>query len=445
MRTIDDLTAGWRRLWSPLAAAVARLHATLALLAPTVSFRLATALVVLAIQMFVAVRSGDRFGAPFNAAPGRPPAFHDPAHERVPANWNRLVVARWDSGQYIELGLRGYRYCPTHDAVGSPSCNLEFYPTYGMLGGLVSRLTGVAIDFSLLGISLVASFIFLFLWTGPDLTGRLGVGETYLALLLFNTFTTGYCLVTIQTEPLTLALAMSSFVAFARRRHHWGALLAGATSGIRITGIAIGAAYAIGLLVEHLQQRQRPRRAWLRLVLLGLLCAWGQLVLMTVHGVRFGNPFAYIAAHGAAFKHKPSLGAMLWPDPEWLVEAIDYPLHEALWWVAALFWYLLGRRRVLARLLPPQRAFWDVAFWATIGIATAGMLPIALAGMSRYLLLAFPLFFAMAAVMRRHPAALVIWVAISVWHYWNIDICTYTGGMGWHVLKVCHEGHLLKP
>jgi hypothetical protein len=174
MRTIDDLIAGWRRLRSVLGAVVAGLRGALAPLAPNLSFRLATALVVLAIQLFVAVRSGHRFGAPFNAAPGQPPAFHDPAHERVPTNWNSLVVARWDSGQYIELGLRGYRYCPTHNAIGSPTCNLEFYPTYGMLGGLVSRLTGVAIDFSLPGISLVASFIFLFLWTGPHLTGRLG-------------------------------------------------------------------------------------------------------------------------------------------------------------------------------------------------------------------------------------------------------------------------------
>ncbi|HXJ20056.1 MAG TPA: hypothetical protein VMT03_07460 [Polyangia bacterium] len=414
--------------------------------ATTRSFRLATALVVLAIQFFVAVRSGDRFGVPFNVAPGRPPGFHDPAHERVPTNWNRLVVSRWDSGQYIELGLRGYRYCPERGAaIGSFNCNLEFYPTYGMLGGLVSRLTGLAIDFSLLAISLVASFIFLFLWTGPDLTGRLGVGETYLALLLLNTYTTGYCLVTIQTEPLTLALALGSYVAFARRRHLLGALLAGATSGIRVTGVAVGAAYAIGLLVELLQQeRPRPRKAWLRLALLGLLCGWGQLVLMAVHTVRFGDPLAYIHAHGAAFKHSPSLGALLWPEPEWFVEAIDYPLHEALWWAAALFWYLLGRRDVLARLSSSQRAFWDVTFWGTIGIATAGMLPIALAGMSRYLLLAFPLFFAMAAVMRPRPAVLAIWLVMSVWHYWNIDLCTYTGGMGSHVLKVCHAGHWLQ-
>jgi hypothetical protein len=339
-----------------------RLGAALAPRATTLPFRLATALLLLALQFFLAVRSGDRFGAPFNAAPGHPPGFLDPAHGRVPINWNRLVVARWDSGQYIELGLRGYKYCPEHGAVGSPSCNLEFYPTYGMLGGLVSRLTGIAIDFSLLAISLVASFVFLFLWTGPDLTGRMGVGETYLALLLFNTYTTGYCLATIQTEPLTLALALGSYVAFARRRHLLGALLAGATSGIRITGVAIGAAYAIGLLIELLQQQPRARKDWLRLVLLSLLCGWGQLALMAVHTVRFGDPLAYIHAHGAAFKHSPSLGGLLWPEPEWFVEAIDFPLHEALWWAAALFWYLLGRRDVLARLSPPQRAFWDVAF-----------------------------------------------------------------------------------
>jgi hypothetical protein len=441
---LDDVIAAWDRLWARPRSGLRRLGAALAPRATTVPFRLGVALVVLAIQFFVAVRSGDRFGAPFNTAPGRPPSFHDPAHERVPTNWNRLVVARWDSGQYVELGLRGYRYCPPENAIGSPTCNLEFYPTYGVLGGLVARVTGLAIDFSLLAISLVASFVFLFLWTSPKLTERLGLGETYLALLLFNTFTTGYCLVTIQTEPLTLALALGAFVAFARRRHLLGALLAGATSGIRVTGVALGAAYAIGLLVELLQQqRPRPPRAWLRLVLLGLLCGWGELALMVVHTVLFRDPLAYIHAHGAAFKHNPSLGSLLWPNPEWFVEAIDYPLHEALWWAAALFWYLLGRREVLARLPPAQRAFFDVTFWGTIGIATAGMLPIALAGMSRYLLLAFPLFFAMAAVMRRRPAVLAIWLAMSVWHYWNIDLCTYTGGMGRHVLKVCHAGHWL--
>jgi hypothetical protein len=415
----------------------------------TIPVRLGVAVLLLGLQMLVAVRSGDRFHMPFNRAPGHAPGFVDPAHERVPHNWDRLVVARWDSGQYVELGLRGYQYCPPRGPtlpVASPTCNLEFYPAYGLLGRWVGRITGMPIDFALLSVSLVSSFLFLFLWTGPALTERLGVGNTYLALLLFNTFTTGYCLVTIQTEPLTLVLALGAFVAFARRQHLLGAFLAGATSGIRITGVAVGIAYAVGLLVEQWQAGRWTWRDWTRLVLLGLLSGWGELALMAVHAVRFGDPLAYIHAHGAAFHHNPSLRAVLWPDPEWFVEGIDYPLHEALWWAAALLWYLIGGRQGLAGFPRPQRVFWSLTFWGTLGIATLGMLPIALAGLSRYVLLALPMFFAMAVVMRPRPLLLAVWLTMSVWHFWNISLCSYTGGMGWHVLRVCHEGHLLsKP
>ncbi|HVT08155.1 MAG TPA: hypothetical protein VHO67_11895 [Polyangia bacterium] len=424
-----------------------RMGAGLAARATKAPFRLAVALVLLALQFFVAVRSGDRFGAPFNRAPGQAPGFHDPARERVPANWDRLVVARWDSGQYIELGLRGYQYCPPRDSaqpVSSSTCNLAFYPTYGLVGRWVGRLTGLPIDFALLVVSLLSSLVFLFLWTGPSLTERLGVAETYLALLLFNTFTTGYCLVTIQTEPLTLALAMGAFVALARRRHLLGAFLAGATSGVRITGIAVGIGYAVGLLVEQIERRGWTWRDVARLLGLGLLCAWGELTLMAYQGIRFGDPLTYVHAHAEAFKHHPSLSALLWPDPSWFVDGLIFPLHETIWWTAALLFYLAGRREALARFPAPQRAFWALTFWATFGIATAGMLPIALSGMSRYLLLALPLFFAMAVLMKPRPALLVAWLAMSAWHYWNIDICTYTGGMGWHVLNVCHEGHLLR-
>ena len=317
-------------------------------------------------------------------------------------------------------------------------CNLAFYPTYGLLGRWVGAATGMPIDFALWAISLASSFLFLYLWTGKALTARLGVGETYLALLLLNAYTTGYCLVTVQTEPLTLALAIGAFVAFSNRRFALAALLAGATSGVRITGIAIGLACAVGLLVDLCRARPRPLAAWVRTGFLMILCVWGELVLMGYHAYRFGDPLTYIHAHGLLFKHDPSLSAVLWPDPLWLVQAIEYPLHEALWWAAALLWFALGHREALARFPPAERAFWYVAYLATMGIVTVGMLPIALAGASRYLLLAFPMFFAMASVMRRRPLLLAIWLAMSAWHYWNVDLCTYTGGMGEHVLHVCH-------
>ncbi|HEY4187848.1 MAG TPA: hypothetical protein VGP07_22425 [Polyangia bacterium] len=436
--TIDGVRAALERG----RAAAHRFGAWLAARATTVPFRLAVALAMLGLQLLVAIHSGDRFDVKaFDSKPGDPPHFRNPATDWAPVNWDRLVVSRWDSGNYIELGLRGYQHCPPRSGtlpVRAPGCNLAFYPTYGLIGRYVARLTRLPIDYALFAVSLVSSFIFLYLWTGKELTSRLGVAETYLALLCLGAYTTGYCLVTVQTEPLTLVLAMGAYVAFVRRRLFLGALLAGATSGIRITGVAIGMAFAAGLLVDLL--RERPRRAWpwIRAVLLGVVCVWGQLALMAYHAHRFGDPLTYVHAHAQIFHHDPGLGALFPPDPEKITGSLDWPLHEGLWLAAALLWFALGHREALRRFSLSEQAFWYVTFLATVGIATVGMLPISLAGMSRYLLLAIPMFFAMGAVMRHRPTLALIWIAFSAWHYWNIDICTYTGGMGNHTAIVCH-------
>jgi hypothetical protein len=438
-RTIEGARAALARS----RAAAGRFGDWLSALATTVPFRLAVALAMLGLQLIVATHSGVRFEVKkFNSKPGDPPSFRNPATDWAPTNWDRLVVSRWDSGNYIELGLRGYQHCPPRSAtlpVRAPGCNLAFYPTYGLIGRYVGRLTRLSIDYALFAVSLLSSFIFLYLWTGKELTARLGVAETYLALVCFGAYTTGYCLVTVQTEPLTLALALGAYVAFVRRRLLLGALLAGATSGIRITGVAIGMAFAAALVVDLL--RERPRRAWpwIRGALLGALCVWGQLALMAYHAHRFGDPLTYIHAHGQLFHHDhPGIGALFPPDPDKIAAALDWPLHEGLWLAAALLWFALGHREALRRFLLPEQAFWYVTFLATVGIATVGMMPINLAGMSRYLLLALPMFFAMGAVMRHRPMLALVWIAFSAWHYWNIDICTYTGGMGNHTAIVCH-------
>jgi hypothetical protein len=436
--TVDDARTALARV----RAQAGRFAGWLGARATTVPFRLTVAGVLLGLQLAVAIHSGDRFIGRFNAAPGDPPHFRDPATDWAPTNWDRLVVSRWDSGNYIELGLRGYQYCPPRGPtlpVRAPGCNLAFYPTYGLIGRYVARFTGLAIDVALWAVSLLSSFIFLYLWTGKELTSRLGVGETYLALVCFNAYTTGYCLVMVQTEPLTLVLAMGAYVAFVRRQRLFGALLAGAASSLRITGVAIGMAFAAGLLCELLRDRPRQAWPWIRAALLAVLCVSGQLALMAYHAHRFGDPLTYIHAHGLLFHHEhPGLGALFPPDPDKIAASIDWPLHEGLWLAAALLWFALGHREALRRFPVPEQAFWYVTYFATVGIATVGMMPLALAGMSRYLLLALPMFFAMGAVLRRRPALALVWIGISAWHYWNIDICTYTGGMGDHTLRVCH-------
>jgi hypothetical protein len=429
-------------------ATVTRVRSWLAAHATTVPFRLAVALTFLGLQLAVAIHSGTRFDAKFNAAPKSPPHFQNPATDWAPANWDRLIVSRWDSGNYIELGLRGYRYCPPRGPslpIKAPGCNLAFYPTYGLLGRYLGKLTGLSIDFAMWGISLVSAFLFLFLWTGKDLTSRMGVAETYLALLLFNAYTTGYCLVMVQTEPLTLVLALGAFVAFARRHLLLGAVLAGAASAMRITGIAVGFAFAAGLLVELLRERPRALWPWLRAALLSIVAVWGQLALMAYFAHRFGDPLTYIHAHGKLFGHEHlGLRVLFPPDPDKIVQSMDFPLHEGLWLAAALLWFAHGHREALRRFPAEEQAFWYVLYFATVGIATVGMLPISLAGMSRYLLLALPMFFAMAAAMRPRPLLAVVWLAMTAWHSWNVDLCTYTGGMGDHVMAVCHTGHWIR-
>jgi hypothetical protein len=407
-------------------------------------FPVAVALAILAAHLAAHAYSGaSRFGVPFNASPGNPPAFRNPAADAAPERWNRLVVSRWDAGQYVELGLRGYDHCPPraatpYPAVGSPVCNLSFYPTYAFLGRLLSSAAHLPIDYALLAIALVASFLFLFLWTGPALVERMGLAETYISLLLLNVFTTGFTLVSPQTEPLTLVLTLGSFIALRRRWWLLAGFLAGATSAMRVTAVATGLACAAAIAVEIYVDAPPSRREWARRIAGMALSGWGAVALMTYHHFRFGDARAYLHAHEHAFRHEPSLKSLLLPKTEWLVHSMQQQVHEGVWLVLALIWFLLGHRQAMRRFRAPEQAFWYVLFLGVVGIASYGQVSIWLQGMNRYLLLALPLFFSMAALLRPRPLALAFWVLISAWHYWNVDMCAYTGGPGMHCLQVCH-------
>ncbi|HVZ75133.1 MAG TPA: hypothetical protein VHJ20_22275 [Polyangia bacterium] len=408
--------------------------------------RLGAALVCLIAHLVAFAASAARYDLPFNAAPEARPVLHDPAHDVSAANWSRLVVSRWDAGHYIELGLRGYEACPPRPAgggpfVGGPTCTLAFYPTYSAVGRIASLGGVVPIDYALLAVSLIASLVFLFLWTGPAITERLGLAETWLALLLFNAFTTGFALVTVQTEPLTLVLTLGAFVALTQRRWWLVALLAGAASAMRITGVAVGAGAAAAVAVDAWANRPATRAGWARRAALAVACGWGALALALYYVFRFGDALAYVHAHGASFKHEPSLLALLWPKPQWLVFAMENPLHEGVWLVGGCLWLSLGHREALRRFAAPEQAFWYVLTLGTLAIAGLGLAPLGFVGMNRYWLLVLPLFFSMAAMLRARPVALALWLVVCGWHYWNVDLCYYTGGPGNHALDVCHAPH----
>jgi hypothetical protein len=394
-------------------------------------FRLASAIVLVLLHLLVAIHFGKTYNLPFNAAPGASPYYSNPVTEGAPNLWDRLLVSRWDSVHYLALSLRGYSTCaprpvPPNFLENLGQCQLSFFPGYPLLGWLASFGARLPIDWVMLGLSLIASVVFLYLWTHEVIRRALGTGGCYLSLLAFNVFPSAFALVTIQTEPLVLASTLGCFIALQTRRPTLGAVLSGLATGIRITGVGLPVAFALSLLAMLWSERPKIT-AGLVLATVGRLAlsAWGIAVMMAYQQYRFHDALVYLHSHGRAFQHEPSLSSVFLPDADLIHRSITAFEHEGVWVGVALLWLALGFRKALDGFTFPAKAFWIGLTVATLGIAMPGSVGLAYAGMIRYLLLEIPLFFSIAVVVRRNAAALVLWVLLSSWNYYNFSLRFY--------------------
>lgn len=399
-------------------------------LATTLPFRCIVAVLLLYVHIRAFEKlSKDRFGWDFSL-PEPPPHFIDEARDTIAVDWDRLIVSRWDSQHYLELAIRGYAPCkkselgPEEFPDDNPRCQMNFFPTYGWFGRYVAETTGWALDYSLLAVSLVASFWFLMMLTSRVVTGPLGVGTTYLVVLLVNVFTSGFMLVTIHTEPLFLAFAMGTYYCFARRWLWASALCAAALSALRVTGVAGGMALGVGMLVLCLYEKPKWP-VWLLRAFYTVLSVGGILGLMAFYWHRFGDPLIYLHAHGRQYHHQADISKIFWPDTRLLMQSIWAEPHDGVWLAAGLFWFALGHRKGLERFDVPSQAFWYAFYAAVVGISMVGSSEYGYGGLARYLICVPPLFFAMAAFMKRRPIVLAIWLYISIAHYWSGSMCFY--------------------
>jgi hypothetical protein len=402
-------------------------------IAQHVVFRAAVAFLFLAIHLSAMMRfAWTHFDTPFNNAPNDPPSFVVADYSFGALNWNRLVVSRWDSGQYIAMSLDDiYGHCPTADLRGAdlaalnPSCDLPFFPAYAILGWLASWGARYPVDYALLAVSLVASFFLLFLWTGPVIVKALGLWGTYCSLLLFNVYTTGFTLVTVLTEPCTMVFTFAALIFIGKRRFWLAALFAGAASGMRVSGACASVAFVAALLMKAWDSEELSVKDWLKVVVLMPLSAWGLLTMMGYDWWRFSDPLIYMHAHAQAFAHDPKLWHIFWPDPAWVVRSMGAGVHDVA--IAALMalWFALGHREGLRGFSRPGQAFLYVHTVVAFCLPIYGTAELGYTGVTRYLFLLFGVFFSMAAVLKRRPIALFVWCALSGWHYWNADLCYY--------------------
>jgi hypothetical protein len=406
-------------------------RATFERLARSRLFRLACAIFLVAAHVVVVAQFGGQHNLPFNKAPGEPPYYHNPMVEGAPYLWDRLLVSRWDSVHYIGLALRGYSTCRPRpvppDFLESPGqCQLSFFPGYPALAWLASFGTRLAVDWVMLGMSLLASVVFLYLWTHEVMRRALGTRACYLSLLAFNVFPAAFALVTVQTEPLVLVATLGCFIAVQTRRLTLGALLSGLATGIRITGVGVPVAYALAIFALYWSERRRITPGLVLATGARLaLSAWGVVVMMAYQYWRFADPLIYLHSHGRAFKHKPSLSSVFFPDPDLIHRSIAAFEHEGVWVAAAMLWLFLGLPKALAGFNLSARFFWVGLTVSSLGIAMPGSVELAYAGMIRYLLLVLPLFFSIAVVAQRSLAVVLLWVALSGWNYYNMSLRFY--------------------
>jgi len=380
---------------------------------------------------------------PFDSAPDHPPAFQDPLHQPKAPFAKRLIVSRWDGEHYISIALRGYTQCPTPpmtpDVIrrSDPHCTLGFFPGYSMIGRMVVWLTKAPMDYALWYVSLLASFLAFFFWTSPTITKRLGLAPTWIALAALNAFPEACYFVFIMTEPCSFFFTFGSYVAFARRRFLLSALLAGAASAMRITGVAASIAFTFALAFETLRRRPRVHVIAWRLVLMAL-SAWGILAIMAYFWYRFDDPRLYQHAHEVMYGDSTKLESLLHPKTEWLVHSLDDPLHDGVWVGALLLLFALGHRLAFRKFPISEQVLLYTVVAATLGIAYVGSVSRHLEMTSRYALLAFPLFMAIGAVMNRKWLPLVLWLIVCRWHSVEVDTCYYVADVGPQGLRKCN-------
>ena len=207
---------------------------------------------------------------------------------------------------------------------------------------------------------------------------------------------------------------------------------------MRVSGAATGAAMGIAILVAGYVRRPESAIGYVSTALAALVSGWGLIVMMGYHWWRFRDPLLYVHAHGQTYGHSGSVMNLFDPKPEWFLRSIDHPLHEGVVLAFAIVWFFLGHKRAMSGFTLPEKAFWYALTLLGTGISVLGSIELGFSGMNRYLLLIFPLFFAMGSFLKRRPWLFAFWLVISFWHYRQVDLCDYIGGLGEQRFAKCY-------
>lgn len=300
----------------------------------------------------------------------------------------RTKLANADAGWYVDIAANGYERQP-FDA--SREHNWAFFPLFPLLLGLFGRFTG---EYALTG-SILSSLLFLFaLVQLHRLVLEFGyeTGDAQRTVFYLAAFPTSYFFSLPFTESLFLLLSVSCFLAAQRDAWWLASLFGGLAASTRVTGLCLFPALA-------LLYWQRYRSIKVNVLTLLLIPAGTVPYMIFLYRIT-GNAFAFLDVQ-VAWGH--SLGFFLRP----LWEYLKSPFNLNLRWDFRFLNFLVALLGFAGGAVFLKRKQWALATYTLLCI----ILPLSamqLQSMTRYSMIAFPIFFLLAEAGRTQRADQII-------------------------------------
>jgi hypothetical protein len=393
-------------------------------------FKLTISALFAALHLAAFVHAGhSRLGLDFNHNPGETPYFSDPdapavrGFPRQPHRWSRLVVSRLDSQHYIGTAVRGLSACPTDPKAPDAAyldCGLGWLPAWGTIGGAVASAMSMADDQALVVLSIVFSFVIVFMFTSDIMVSKLGRGIAWATVVGFNVYPSAFYLVTPYTEAVTIACAMAGFVALSRKRWILAGCFVGASTAFRVSAVAYSIGIGCALLLAAWQKRKAKDRDWWRPLIGAALAGWGQMATMLALQFIVGDWRAFLRAR-SAFGDQHNWHRLI--DVTYYVKGFAGQDMDAVFLVAVVAILALTYKEILKKFNSVENTFLVVTSVVTILLSVVA--PLAYWGITRYLMLCPMVYFGIGVMWKQHRALFVVWCILCLAFYWHVELCGY--------------------
>jgi hypothetical protein len=323
----------------------------------------------------------------------------------------------WDGGWYRSIVEHGYYSGPL-----DRQANVAFFPLLPALTWLVSKVTLLPTVWAGLFVSSVSfatALVVLWHFVGKFFTHKRA--KWTLLLLAFNPFSLYFGM--FYTESLFLLLAVSAFWFIYEKQWWWAAFFAGLATATRSVGIAVAAAVVIGWILERfrkppvkpgwrtlgtpLKKAKVSRVSWVswvtQTIFLAVLSCSGALAFAGYLWWHASDPFAFMTVQQFWPGREAGMNignelAYLWAHKDINMEY----LLTAMWYACAVF-------AAVGVVILLRMRQWLMALYTAIAVALPLVFGTATA-MNRYMLVAFPIFIAYAAVITKLP----LWLRVAI-------------------------------